>query len=66
MGSLLVALVLVHVGGLLIASPPDAIDALLLRSPTPFSVWGVLAMWATFAAALLAALRERLAIRPRL
>ncbi|MCR9062034.1 MAG: ferric reductase, partial [Rhodobacteraceae bacterium] len=41
------------------------IDALLFRSPTPFSVWGVIAMWAVFAAALLAAIRRRLQLRPR-
>ncbi|MEO0487031.1 MAG: ferric reductase-like transmembrane domain-containing protein [Pseudomonadota bacterium] len=49
--------VLVHVGGLWVTSPPDVIDALLLRSPTLFSVWGVLAMVALGLAALLAALR---------
>src|SRR3954454_23596865 len=32
--------------GLCIASPPDMIDALLYVSPTPFSPWGVTAMWA--------------------
>ena len=50
--------------GLLIASPPDAIDALLLRSPTPFSVWGVAAMWAVAATAVLVALRRRVRLRP--
>jgi predicted ferric reductase len=64
-GGMLVAAVVVHVGGLWITSPPDVIDALLFQSPTPFSVWGVIAMWATFAVALLAALRRRLRIRPR-
>ena len=59
-GCVLVAAVLVHVVGLWITSPPDVIDALLFRSPTPFSAWGVIAMWAVFAAALLAALRRRL------
>lgn len=63
-GALLVALVIVHVGGLLIASPPDAIDALLLRSPTPFSVWGVTAMWSVAATAVLVALRRKLRLRP--
>ena len=63
-GAALVALVAVHVGGLLIASPPDAIDALLLRSPTPFSVWGVAAMWAVAATAVLVALRRRVRLRP--
>jgi predicted ferric reductase len=64
-GSMLVVAVIIHVGGLWITSPPDVIDALLLASPAPFSAWGVIAMWATFAAALLASLRHRLRLRPR-
>ena len=63
-GLALIAAILVHVAGLWITSPPDVIDALLFRSPTPFSIWGVTAMWAAFAAALVAGLRRRL--RPRL
>jgi len=59
---LLVA-VLVHVGGLWITSPPDVVDALTFTSATSFSAWGVIAMWATFAAALVAALRPRLSPR---
>ncbi len=58
----LLSAVVIHVGGLWITSPPDVIDALLLRSPTPFSLWGVIAMWAVFAAALLATFRRRLRI----
>ena len=64
-GGVLVAAVVIHVGGLWITSPPDMIDALLFASPTPFSPWGVIAMWAIFAVALLAALRRRLGLRPR-
>lgn len=64
-GGFLVTAVVIHVGGLWITSPPDVIDALLFASPTPFSAWGVIAMWALFATALLAALRRRLRIRPR-
>ena len=64
-GGMLVVAVVIHVGGLWITSPPDVIGALLFASPTPFSAWGVIAMWATFAAALLAALRGRLRLRPR-
>ena len=64
-GGLLVGAVVVHVAGLWITSPPDVIDALLFASPTPFSVWGVIAMWAIFAVALLAALRRRLRVSPR-
>lgn len=63
-GAALVAAVVLHVGGLWITSPPDVVDALLFRSPTPFSDWGVIAMWAVFAAALLAALRRRLRLSP--
>ena len=64
-GGMLVVAVVIHVVGLWISSPPDVIDALLFASPTPFSAWGVIAMWATFAAALSAALRSRLHVRPR-
>src|SRR3954470_22968177 len=62
-GGALVVAVLVHVGGLWITSPPDMIDALLFSSPTPFSPFGVIAMWAIFAVALLALLRGRLRLR---
>src|SRR3954466_1759207 len=64
-GGALVAAIVIHVAGLWITSPPDMIDALLLVSPTPFSPFGVIAMWAIFAVALLAALRRRLGLRPR-
>lgn len=64
-GAMLVAAVIIHVGALWITSAPDVIDALLFESPTPFSAWGVIAMWATFAAAILATLRRRLRLRPR-
>ncbi|QFT92430.1 Ferric reductase like transmembrane component [Roseovarius sp. THAF9] len=63
-GAGIVALVVLHVGGLWLTSPPDMVDALLLRSPTPFSVWGVLVMWLIFATAALALLRKRLGLRP--
>ena len=62
-GGALVVAVVVHVGGLWVTSPPDMIDALTYTSPTPFSPFGVTAMWAIFAVALLALLRRRL--RPR-
>lgn len=60
LGLVLLGCVLVHVGGLWITSPPDVMDALVLASPTPFSVWGVLALWALLAAAALAAVRRRI------
>jgi predicted ferric reductase len=59
-GAGIVLAVVVHVGGLWLTSPPDVVDALLLRSATAFSAWGVVAMWAVFATALLAVLRGRL------
>ena len=62
-GGALVIAVIVHVGGLWITSPPDMIDALIFASPTPFSPFGVIAMWAIFAVALLAAFRRQLGLR---
>jgi predicted ferric reductase len=62
-GGALVLAVVIHVGGLWITSPPDMIDALTFTSPTPFSPFGVIAMWAIFAVAFLAALRRRLGLR---
>lgn len=64
-GATLVVAVVVHVLALWVTSPPDVVDALLFTSPTPFSAWGVIAMWAVFAAATLAALRRALRLRPR-
>jgi predicted ferric reductase len=62
-GAALVVMVVVHIGGLWITSPPDMMDALLFISPTPFSPFGVIAAWAIFAVALLAAIRRRLRLR---
>ncbi|RDV05238.1 ferric reductase-like transmembrane domain-containing protein [Undibacter mobilis] len=62
-GGALVAALIVHVAGLWITSPPDMIDALLFRSPTPFSPFGVIAFWAVAAVAVLALFRRRLGLR---
>lgn len=62
-GAALIVMVLVHVAGLWITSPPDVVDVLLFRSPTPFGIWGAIAMWAAFAAALLAVFRKRIGLR---
>ncbi len=64
LGAVLVASVALHVGGLYLASPQDALDALLLVSPTPFSIYGVTAMWALVLTVLLVAARGRLCLRP--
>jgi predicted ferric reductase len=60
LGVAIVVAVALHVGGLYLASPPDTIDALLLVSPTPFSIYGVTAMWGVVATALLVFFRRRL------
>lgn len=61
----LVLTVLVHIVGLYIASPMDALDALLLVSPTPFSIYGVVAMWAVVLTTLLVLLRDRIGLERR-
>ncbi len=63
LGAGLAVSVLVHVGALWVTSPPDVLDALTFTSPASFSVWGVIAMWAVFATALLALFRKRLGPR---
>lgn len=65
-GGALVVAVVIHVAALWVTSPPDVIDALVFSAPTQFSVWGVIAMWSVFASALVAALRRRLLLRPRM
>jgi predicted ferric reductase len=65
-GAALVIMVVAHVVGLWITSAPDVIDALLFQSPTPFSVWGVIAMWAVFVSAIIAAFRTRLRLSPKI
>lgn len=63
MGLTLIIAVILHVGGLWLTSAPDVIDALTFTSPAPFSDWGVIAMWALFAAATLALMRRRVSAR---
>ena len=65
-GVLIVTMVLAHVGGLWITSPLDVVDAFLLRSPTPFSFWGVLAFWVLLLALGTALLRRKLKISARI
>ncbi|MBV9555888.1 MAG: ferric reductase-like transmembrane domain-containing protein [Pseudolabrys sp.] len=62
-GAALAVVVVVHVAGLWITSPPDMIDALTFTSPTPFSPFGVVAMWAVFAVALLTVFRRKMGPR---
>lgn len=63
-GILLLAALVLHVGGLWITSPPDVIDALTFMSPTPFSAWGVVAMWALLVIGAMTFLRRRLHLPP--
>ena len=64
LGVALMLTLLVHIAGLWMTSPPDMIDALLFVSPTPFSIWGVVAMWALLGTAVLAMFRRRLRLQP--
>jgi predicted ferric reductase len=59
-GTVVVLLVLLHVAGLYVTSPEDIADALLLVSPTPFAVHGVMALVGIILAACLACFRTRL------
>ena len=63
LGVAIVVAVVLHVGGLYLASPEDTTDALLLVSPTPFSIYGVTAMWGVVATAILVLFRRRLRLR---
>lgn len=63
LGSCIFIAVLLHVGGLYITSPPDTIDALLLLSPTLFSVYGVIALWSLIFTVLFVVLRARAGLR---
>jgi len=59
LGGALLLTVALHVIGLYLASPDDMLDALLLVAPTPFSLYGVIALWAVVLIALSAILRSR-------
>lgn len=63
LGGMLIVAVALHIGGLYLTSAPDTIDALLLVSPTPFSIYGVIAMWGMIFTALLVALRRRFGLK---
>lgn len=63
-GAALVVCVALHIGGLYLTSPPDTLDALLLVSPTPFSVYGVIGLWSLVFTAVFVAMRTRLGLRP--
>jgi predicted ferric reductase len=63
-GAVIAFAVAAHVAGLWITSPPDMIDALTFTAPTAFSAFGVAAMWALLAGALLGGFRKRLTLRP--
>ncbi|MEO0672052.1 MAG: ferric reductase-like transmembrane domain-containing protein [Pseudomonadota bacterium] len=64
-GVALIVSVILHVVGLWITSPPDVIDALTFTSPTPFSAWGVVAMWGVLVVGAMVAARPSLGLRPR-
>lgn len=63
MGTALVAAVGLHIAGLFLTSPPDMIDALMLKAPTVYSLLGVIAMWSLILVVVLVAGRSRLGLR---
>ena len=62
-GTTIIVVAALHVGGLYLTSPPDTIDALLFAAPTSFSVFGVIAFWGIILTAVLVLLRRRLGLR---
>lgn len=62
-GTGIVIAVLLHVAGLYVTSPPDTIDALLLVSPTLFSVYGVIGLWSLILTGVLVVFRLRMGLR---
>jgi predicted ferric reductase len=62
-GAAIIAAVVLHVGGLYLYSPDDISDALLLVSPTPFAVYGVIGLAGVILTALLVAVRSRSGMR---
>ncbi|MBN9670852.1 ferric reductase-like transmembrane domain-containing protein [Roseibium aggregatum] len=62
-GTAIVACVLLHLAGLYLTSAADTLDALLLVAPTPFSVYGVIALWGILLTTLLVMFRRRWGLR---
>ena len=62
-GVVLILMVIIHVAGLWVTSPPDMLDALTFSAPTAFSTLGVFSMWLLFAAAGFASARRHIRIR---
>lgn len=63
LGVVLVSAVGLHILGLYLASPDDMSDALMLVAPTPFSLYGVIALLAVALLGLSAVIRPRLRSR---
>lgn len=64
-GATLTVSLFIHLVGLWVTSPPDVVDALLFVSATPFSIWGVIAMWSVLATVLLVLYRRKLRLSSR-
>lgn len=65
LGQVLVLAVFAHVAGLYLTSPLDVVDVFLLRAPTVYSFWGLLALYALFATFLVAMFRRSVRLRPK-
>ena len=63
-GCLVTLCLVIHVIGLYITSPDDMTDALLLVSPTPFSLFGVVGFWAMMLVVVFVAFRKRMSLSP--
>ena len=64
-GLFLVLAVAAHVAGLYLTSPLDVMDVFLLRAPTVYSFWGLLALYALLATVAMAVFRRRLRLSPK-
>lgn len=56
-------LIIIHIVGLYWVSPMDVVDVLLLRSPTPFGLWGAIGFYAAFALSLVLVFKDRLSVK---
>ena len=63
LGTMIVVAVGLHIGGLYLSSPEDTTDTLLLVAPTPFSVYGVIALLGVVLTAILVVVKSRSGLR---
>lgn len=59
-GICVLSLTIIHVAGLFVTNSDDVIDVFMLRAPTTFSIFGVIAFWGIILTGLIATLRHSL------